>query len=95
MRLPPSLGAGGCASVLEATVLGPPRNRMAELDTAAAIEPVSTGAHHEGVVSLGDHGEPHSSCVDSTAKESNVAPMETNEPDKREGNGMRRTSQHP
>ena len=79
----------------EAAVLGPPRNRMAELITAVAVEPESIHGVIEGGTSLGDDYEMHSSRIDSDAKESAVAPMENDEPEKREGDALRRVNQHP
>jgi hypothetical protein len=81
--------------VLEAAVLGQPRNRMAELTNAAAVEPESSHGIREEGTSLGDVGEPHSGRIDSDAKERDVTPMETDGPEKREGDALRRKNQHP
>ena len=58
--------------MLEPAVLGPPRNRMAELINAAAVEPESSHGVREEGTPLGDVGEPHSGRIDCDAKESDV-----------------------
>jgi len=68
---------------------------MAELINAAAVEPESSHGVREEGTPLGDVGEPHSGRIDCDAKESDVTPMDNDESEKREGDALRRTNQHP